>query len=298
VVTRKISYITSPDPDYTPRELLPLAPSSIDATQLPAPLRDGERPLSAEEARETYLLIERDTWNTDGHTSKHMRHLKELYPRILETDRQLQQQYEGLTTAKLTRGLSPRDESGNRLTLWELDEMLNDRDVRERVHSSLRYHLKERGEFEFEWVAVTSVTRIRGTPREYIYLWIDDPDDEVSVDHLSPALEKHLDGCENARREDHKYQQDGSAGAITIEHSPALVSDPPKKFFQIQKESETSGQPNTTGASFVAQQLVHLPVGDYANSQHKNPPDTLLEGAALAWASPNKWFRASKGVYG
>ena len=273
-----------------------LVPSSVDVHQLPNPLRDGERPLTVDEARETYIQIERDAWDTDGHTSKHMRHLKSLYPRILEADRRFQDQYEGLTTAKLTRGISLWDESGERFTPWELDMMLNGGSVRSQVRAALDYHLGQKGGFDFEWVAVTSVTRITGTPREYIYLWIEDPNNEVSVEHLVPALEKHVENCGNAYEENHVYDEDGSAGAITIEHSPPVVSDPPDKFFDIQEVSDVASRPNTRGAQFVATRLIHLPVGDYYNSQRKNPPETLLEGAALAWASPNRWFRASGGV--
>ncbi len=225
-----------------------------------------------------------------------MRHLKQCYPQILETDRRLQEQYEDVTTAKLTRGVSPLDDTGERLTPWELDEMLNGGTVRQRVRSALDYHLKDKLELGFEWVAVTSVTLTTGTPREYIYLWIDDPENEVSTDNLAPALEKHLSGCDNAYAENHTYQDDGSAGAITVAHSPPLVSSPPADFFQIQEVSEAPGRPNTRGAKFVAQQLAHLPVGDYYNSQREDPSETLLEGGVLAWVSPYRWFRTSRGV--
>jgi hypothetical protein len=272
----------------------PLVPPSVDVDRLPDPLRDGDRPLTLIEARERYLQVERDAWRKNGQTSKHMRHLKNQYPRILEADRQFQGQYEGLTTAKLTRGISPDDPE--EVTPWELDMMLNGGSVRSQVRNSLDYHLGDKGGFDFEWVAVTSVTRITGTPREYIYLWIEDPENKVSTGHLAPALETHLESCEIASREDHVYDEEGTGGAITVEHSPPLVSDPPEKFFDIREVSEAPGRPNTRGAQFVATRLVHLPVGDYDNSQRENPPDTLLEGGAIAWATPNRWFRASEGV--
>lgn len=64
----------------------------------------------------------------------------------------------------------------------------------------------------------------------------------------------------------------------------------------LQEASEEPSYPNTAGAKFIARQLVHLPIGDYANSEQSNPSDTLLNGAALAWASSYHWFRASGGV--
>lgn len=272
-----------------------MAPPSVDVTRLPKPLQDGDKSLTVSEARETYLRIERASWKSEDRTSKHMRHLKVLYPRILEADRRFQEQYDGLTTAKFTRGLSPINEAGKQLTPWQLDEMLNGGTVRSRVREGLRYHLKQKRGLDYQWVSVTSVTQTSGAPREYIYLWIEDPDDEVVDEWMAPALQKHINSCENALTENHTSEKDGSSGAISVEHSPPLVSDPPDDFFEIRKVSEAPTYPNTTGAKFVAKQLVHLPVGDYYNSERKNPPDTLIEGAALAWASPYRWFRASGG---
>jgi len=246
------------------------------------------------EARETYLKIEWDAWNTEGHTSKHMRHRKQLYPRLLEADRQLQERYNGLTTAMLTRRLSPLDDHGEWLTPWECIGMLHGGTVRRRVRRCLNRKIQQ----PFEWVAVTAPTESEGTPHEHIYLWIDDPKDRVGVEDLAPALEKHLDGCANAYERHHEYEPDGSDGAIRVEHSPPLTGTIPEKFFQIQETTEAEPRPNTSGAFYLARQLAHLPVGDYYNSEKLDPPDALLDGAALAWASGDtyRWFRTSHGV--
>lgn len=275
---------------------LRLTPSSVDVSNLPDPLHDGTRSLTVDEARETYLRIERASWNADERTSKHMRHRNELYPRILESDRQFQDQYEGLTTVKLTRGLSPFDESDEWLTPWELDAMLNGGAIRRSVREAINYHLSEKRDFDFESIGVTSVTQTTGAPREYIYLWIDDPDNKVSAEWLSPALDKHIDRCAKAFEENHAYHKNGIAGAITVRHSPPLASHSKDDFWKIQEDSEEPSYANTAGAKFVASQLVHLPIGDYHNSERSNPSDTLLNGGALAWASPYHWFRASGGV--
>lgn len=188
-----------------------------------------------------------------------MRHLKGLYPRILESDRRFQKRFEGLTTAKLTRGLSPFDDSGKRLTPWEPDEMLNGGTIRRSVRESLHYHLKEKRGFDFEWLGVTSVTQTSGAPREYIYLWIEDPGNNVSADWLDPALEKHLDRCENASKDKHEYQKNGSAGVITIQHFPSLASHPADDFWKIREVSEEPSYPNTTGRSLLRNNLFICP---------------------------------------
>jgi hypothetical protein len=174
--------------------------------------------------------------------------------------------------------------------------MLNGGTIRRNVREALNYHLSKKRDFDFESVGVTSVTQTSGAPREYIYLWIDDPDNEVSADWLYPALDKHLSRCANAFEDNHAYNENGSGGAITVRHSPPLASHSKDDFWKIQEASEEPSYANTAGAMFVARQLVHLPVGDYANSERENPSDTLLNGAALAWASPYRWFRASGGV--
>jgi hypothetical protein len=207
-----------------------------------------------------------------------------------------QEEYAGLTTAMLTRRISTEESVENRLTFWEIDEMLNGGGVRDKVRECLDYQLKQKRGFDFEWVGVTTVYRRTGTPVEFIFLWIDDPENEISTDHLAPALDKHIEGCEFASEEGHKYNEEGKGGVIVIEYEPVLVDHLPEKFSEIREESETEPRPITRSAQFVAGQLVHLPVGDYMNSNDQNPRATKIRGAALAWASPYNWFRASGGI--
>ncbi len=279
-------------PDHAARRALPLAPPSVKSDRLPDPLTDGERPVTVDETRETYLRIERDARTTEGRTSKRARHLRR-YAQLLESDRELQERYDRPTTVMLTRRLSPLDDSGEWLTPWECDTMLHGGSVRKSVRRCLNYQL---GEYDFEYAAVTAPTRSAGTPHEHIYLWIDDPDDAVGVDSIAPALDKHLSNCANASERHHRFRTDGSGGAIRVEHAPPVRGDAPERFSEIREWSETEPRPVTQGAQYLASQLAHLPVGDVDNPAEPNPPDALLEGAALAWASPNRWFRASGGV--
>lgn len=217
--------------------------------------------------------MQRVAWNTDGRTSQYERHRWTLYPRLLDTDERLIEEYgDGLTTVMLTRRISPLDDNDDWLTPWECDAMLNGGSVRRNVGRRLRYHLNS---FTYEWAAVVSPTPVAGTPHEHIYLWINDPDNEVDTSYIVPALEKHLDACETAYEKHHRYRRDGSKGAITYRHDPEL----------------TEGG-NTSGAQYLASQLAHLTLGDYYDAEQDNPPEALLQGAALAWASPYDWFRS------
>jgi len=216
-----------------------------------------------------------------------------VYPRILEADRYFQTHFEGLTTAMVTRRLSPLNESGGWLTPWECNEMLHGGAVHRSVREAINYQLED---FTFEWLAVTAPTRSAGTPHEHIYLWIEDPSDDVAVDHLKPGLEKHLKHCVNAYQKNHQYQAGGTDGAITVENNPPIIKEHPDKIEEIIKKTNTGLEPNTKGAQYLASQLAHLPLADFYSEKHETPPDVLFEGAALAWASPYNWFRASRGI--
>ncbi|MFC6614729.1 hypothetical protein ACFQAS_07125 [Halopenitus salinus] len=279
--------------NHATRRKLPLAPPSVKVERLPAPLTDCGEPQTVEEARETYLRTQRASWNAVGRTSKYERHRYHIYPRILEADRHFRTNYENVTTAMLTRRLSPLDETDNWLTPWECNEMLHGGGVHRSVREALNYHL---GDFTFEWIAVTAPTRSAGTPHEHIYLWIDDLDDDVTTEHFEPGLEKHLKYCANAYEEDHRYRADGTSGAITVEHTPRIVKQIPDKLNDINDETNSRLLPNTAGAQYLASQLAHLPLGDFYDTEREDPPQALFEGAALAWASPKDWFRSSQGV--
>lgn len=290
------------DPDaieHSDRRSLPLAPSSVKTDYLPEPfLSEKGGAVTVDEAGETYLRIQLSNLENESLTSKHERHKYGLYVRILEADRHFRAEFDGLTTAMLTRRLSPIDETGDWLTPWECNEMLHGGSIHRSVRRALKYNL---GRFNFEWIAVTAPTESAGTPHEHIYLWTDDPNDAVTVDHLSPALEKHLKHCTNAHENHHRYRPDGSDGAITLQHTPDLIGEVPDEFFSIAENSPTykdTGKvlANTRGAQYLASQLAHLPLGDYYRADAPDPPDVLFEGAAMAWASSYNWFRASRGV--
>jgi hypothetical protein len=271
----------------------------VKPDRLPDPfVADKGRAVTVAEAGETYLKVQRSNWQDDTLTSKYERHKSETYPRILEADRHFRAAYGGVTTAMLTRRLSPLDESGEWLTPWECNEMLHGGGVHKSIRGTLNYQLDA---FEFEWIAVTAPTRSAGTPHEHIYLWIDDGDDDVTTDHIQHALDKHLKYCANAYEKHHQYRAGGTGGAVTVQHNPDLIDAVPDEFFSIAENSPTYAETgkvlhNTRGAQYLASQLAHLPVGDYYDSQRENPPQALFEGAALAWASPRDWFRAGRGV--
>jgi len=280
--------------DHATRRGLPLVPDSVKSDRLPEPfVTDEGRAVTVAEAGEAYLQIQSRNWKEGKYPTKYEYHKSEIYPRILHADRQFQAKYDDLTAVMLTRRLSPSDDDNNWLTPWECNEMLHGGGVHRSVRDALKYHL---GHFEYEWIAVTAPTRSAGTPHEHIYLWIDDPDDDVTADHVAPALDKHLEYCANAYEKHHRYRTDGTGEAITVQHDPDLRKQSHDGVAKQVIRGNTPPCLNTAGAHYIASQLAHLPVGDYYAKGRPNPPQALFEGAALAWASPRNWFRASRGV--
>lgn len=263
---------------------------------------DSPRPVSFEKAGEIYTRYTRATWNQSEYTSRYEKH-NQKYAQILQSDRLLNLG-STITTVVLTRRLSPVDDHGSWIPPLEVDEMLNGGDIRSRVRGRIRYQLKDKlGLSQLWYVAVTAPTESAGTPHEHIYYWIHDPYDEVSVEHFEPALQEHIDSCERAYREDHQYRQDGTEGAITVEHDPSVVDEPPEKLEAVIEQDATSQDQeddyvrNTRGTQYLASQLPHLQLGDLYDGQESDPRETLLQGAAVAWASNYDWVRTSQNFH-
>ena len=285
--------------DHSARREKSLAPESVKPDRMPDPFvsETGEI-LTVAEAGETYLKVQKSNLNRDDVTSKHEYHKYDTYPQIQAADRHFQHKYDGLTTAMLTRRLSPINDAGNWLTPWECNEMLHGGNVHRSVRRALDYQLDA---YEYEWIAVTAPTTSAGTPHEHIYLWIDYPTDNIGTDQLSSGLDKHLKHCNNAYEKDHRYREDGSCGALTVQHDPDRVDALSIPFYDIKEHCPTyeeSGRAyrTTQGAQYIASQLAHLPLADFYNPEKEKPPQALFEGAALAWASPHNWLRTTRGV--
>lgn len=271
-----------------------LFPEDFDASQLRDPFVDDDgEPLSLDEAADTYLRLELYALNRDDYTSHYEYAKQNHYPRILDADRYFQDSFEGLTTCLITRSVISPNEAGDQHTLWELNEMLNGAGIRRAVREALDYHLDA---FEFEWAAVTTPESRLGVPRELIYLWINDPDNEISVSHLEPALRRHVERCPAADWEAHEYSDDGTDGAIQIQHDPELVNEEPEQYVSIFGATDNIPNPPTTGALHVATNLPDLVVGNHSDTETPDPRRGLIHGATLGYVVSQDWVRYSSGV--
>jgi hypothetical protein len=295
-----------PDPrrtDHERRRGMRIAPPSMKVDRLPDPLvTDDERPQTVREAAETYLKVQRSNWDSEAYTSAYER-ARGTYAGLLDADRQCRQEYDGLTTVLVTRRLSPLDDEGEWLEPLAIESQLHDEAARRSFTRALRYQLRS---YDYEYAAITATTESAATPHEHVYLWIDDPEDAIGVEHFEPAVEKHVARVPNAHEDDHQIQAEGNHGAVTIRHDPPLVDHVPDAveddIEQIRAHSEAVGADesvpvNTAGAQYLASQLPHLVLsGVYDGTVDVHAEDARVDGAAIAWASQYNWLRSSHGL--
>jgi len=276
------------DPDFInheTRRATPIGPESLDIDELPnllADETDGDRLPTVAEARDVYMRVQQASRNSDDRGSAYGRHRYKRYPHLCVADRQLRKRYDDVTTVMITRRLSPIEDS-HWMPPLKIDKQLHDSTV---CRSVRRAWARVLDAYQFEYAAVSAPTSTAATPHQHIYLWIDDPDNQITASDFDPVLQKHLKHCPNAYPEDHEYADDGRDGTITVRHEPPLTDPDPAG----------EHQPITLGAQYLASQLAHLPLGDFYDETKEDPAEALLEGAAIAWASNHKWFRASSGL--
>lgn len=256
--------------------------------------------VSVERAREINRVYQHAKWIAENRTSGYERHRSQLYPRILSADRYFRSKWEGLTTAMMTRRIEAANEDGEYDDPYTLDAVLHTPGVKDKMRKSLNYGLRG---FDFERVRVTAPTESAATPHEHWYLWIHDPEDEVTVEQIKPALDKHIKYVPAASYDNgqHPVDPEGQEGAITVKHQPPLVDQEPDKAEAIrdacEKMDNTDGRiRNTQGAQYLATQLAHNELGKAFGEMEDEPLGTLLEGSAIASATPSQWFAASQGV--
>jgi hypothetical protein len=247
---------------------------------------DSPQPITIGQARQVYIAYQRSAAQSSDREPKYKHHQYQTYPRIIAGDRHFRKQFDGLTTVLLTRRLRPKNEDGDWISPYQLDATLHDNHLMKRTREILDYQLRRKAGLEFEYCRVTAPTKTAATPHEHRYLWIDDPNNEVCIEHIRPALEEHLE-YPGAYREDHPFDSEGHDGAITIRHTPPVVDETEAREYVIL---------HTLAAQYLASQLSHLPLRDKFDPKEDDPQPTLLEGGAIDWATPSRWFGASNGV--
>lgn len=198
---------------------------------------DDDSLKSWKQARRAYRRHRIGEFHSPHLTTLHQRSRYD-YRRLLETDRQLQEQYQNLSTALLSLRVPPMTDGEYLSPAVVLDALM---DALSDVMDALRYRLSE---YDWEYGRVVAGTDKFATPHIHLYLWIDG---RPAFERLAPAVEKFVEKCFLAPDDGHGNR--AKEGALTL-HCEQEVTD--------------SGE--TSGIVYVASQVPHIGYPDEMDS--------------------------------
>lgn len=320
-----------PRVDHGERRQVRLAHESFDATNLPAPvvecgcgdcpdyvdpladepegpfadLKDrsemaqdvcpSPRPMTLERAREAYLRYQRASYNHPRRYSK-VEEIRAKHGLILGAGRELQEVYgDSLTTVLLSLRISPIEvEDGTRRWVEpvKLDQWLHS--SWDNIKRTMRYHLDG---FDWEYLAITTTTTSAATPHTHVLVYVDDPDDEVSIEMVRSMVQSHVNNAQNAYESDHRVR-DGRDDAGNIRHDPPTVDVTDDRHLPVLKSRDGEGfHPTTAGLNYIANQRPHWVLDNvYDGDSDVNTDSVLVDGGAIAWAAQHRWLKPSQGL--
>lgn len=190
---------------------------------------EGKHLKSWKQARRAYKRHRIGEFHSPVHTTLQKRSRQD-YRRLLESDRQLQEKYENLTTALLSLRVPPQRNGVYVPPLVTLDALM---DAWGHVRRALSYRLRD---YEFEFARVVAGTDWFATPHIHVYVWIDGKPD---FEELEPIVEKFVEKCTLAP--DDGVGNRAREGALTLRYKP-----------------ETREKGETIGSGYVARQIPHI----------------------------------------
>ena len=199
-------------------------------------ISDNNSIKSWKQARRAYRRHRIGEFHSPKPTTLQRRSRKD-YRRLLETDRQLQEQYQNLSTALLSLRVPPMVDGSYIPPVATLDALM---DALDDVMGALRYRLNR---YNWEYARVVAGADEFATPHIHIYLWIDGGPD---FEELAPAAEKFAEKCSLAPDDGHGNC--AREGALTL-----------------HDEQELTDSGETSGIVYVASQLPHIGYPDEMN---------------------------------
>jgi hypothetical protein len=278
-----------------PDHVDPLGPNSMFKVYA-ANICENPQPMTLEKARKVYLSYKRAEMNRDGHTSD-LEYVRGLYGNIMDAERQLMDEMENPSTIFLSLRQSPiREDAGRR-------EWVSPLRLCEKLHSPWKrvYDALRDGTSEFqqwEYVTVTSHTASAATPHKHILWYVEDPDDELSLEVGKTAVRRYVDANPLASMEYHQVE-DRESDAAVIEHEISRGCDRVDQSNYIDVLDQRDGEPfapNSEALIYMMSQLsswVLAHVWDGSSDIHRDSP--LVDGAVIEWASYHRTWTSSKG---
>jgi len=171
------------------------------------------------------------------------------------------------------------------------------RDSWQTVYDALRYRLRDFDDWEYLWLIGT--TDSAATPHMHVYVWVRDPHNELSVDHVRPAVQSFVNNTPTARQKHHTVTEGKSDAAVvhtnTLRHDD--ISD--EQLLAAMKRREVADSPmqyNTRGLLYLLNQrpawvIKRLTEGTVNPDDRQTRLD--LAGLATSWASSKNWIGSS-----
>lgn len=283
---------------------------------------DAPIPMTIERAATTTYAYETAAYHSDR-TSRFER-VRDTHGRYMDAERELLERWNGeVTTGLLSLRIRPVDEvpkgeveeggganygltsvadaeddstesdGGETVRRWwppvQIDNRLHD--GWEYVRDRLRAHLES---FEYGYCWVVGTTDSAATPHLHVLLWIRDPDEEITVEHLRPAVESFVRNTTGAYPDDHPVSPGESDAAVTRHDPPRCDGIDDDQLLHIYHERGDEGFPiNTAGFNYVMNQRPEWCMREVVENDDvgRGAVDYVdLDGAAIAWASPNDWI--------
>lgn len=150
--------------------------------------------------------------------------------------------------------------------------------------------------FEWEYAWVVSTTESAASPHLHVYIWVRDPDDDLSVDHVRPAVESFVRNTRGADEEHHRVTA-GESDAAVVETTPRRASIGDEQALYVFRErGREPFERNTAGYTYLLNQrpewaLKRVHSGESAKEDEREQ----LQGAGIAWVSGNDWIGSSAG---
>ena len=174
------------------------------------------------------------------------------------------------------------------------------RDSWRRVYDSLDYHLSGFEDWQYLWLIGT--TDSAATPHMHVFVWVKDPDDDLSVDHVRPAVQSFVNNTPTARQKHHTVTEGESDAAVVHTDSPRHDDISDDQLLAAMKRREVTDSPmkyNTRGLPYLLNQRPPWVIKRISDGT-VNPDDRQtrldLAGLATSWASSKDWIGSSGGI--
>jgi hypothetical protein len=277
-----------------PDHVDPLGPNSMFKLYA-ADVCESPRPMTLEKARKVYLSYKRAEMNREGHTSD-LEYVRGLYGNIMDAERQLMDSLSQPSTLFLSLRQSPiRENAGRR-------EWISPLRLCERLHSPWKrvYDALRDGTSEFqrwEYITVKSFTSSCATPHMHILWYVEDPDDELSLEVGKTAVRRYVEANPLASEKFHPVNE-GESDAAVIEHDVSRGCDRVDQSNYADVLENRDGEPfkpNSEALIYMMSQLSSwvLTLFDGSSDIHRTSP--LVDGAVIDWASTHDTWTSSMG---